>query len=45
MSAESPELLEFVSELGIAKPDLYQKIMGGEAVVMSIPDNIILGDE
>jgi hypothetical protein len=35
----SPELLGNVSELGIAKPDLYAKLLGGQALEAIIEDN------
>ena len=34
------ELLEPVSELTAAKPELYEKLLGGQAM-----DNIILGED
>jgi len=36
------ELLEPVSELQVANADVYRKILGSEAIVLSIPDNIVL---
>jgi len=37
MMAELPPLLEPVSELGVVKPELYEKLLAGQAI-----ENIIL---
>lgn len=39
------ELFEPVSELGIVKPELYRRLLGGEAIIAFDNDNIVLGSD
>jgi len=40
------ELLEPVSELGVAKPELYARILGSQVFEsIIITDNIVLGED
>jgi len=39
------ELLQPVSEFQVANLEVYRKILSREAIVISIPDNIVLGEE
>lgn len=38
------ELLRPVSELNIVKPELYARLLGGQAIELVIEDNIVLSD-
>lgn len=39
------ELLEPVSELGVAKPELYERLLGGVMPSKAIADTIVLGSD
>jgi len=38
------ELLHPISELNIANADVYRKVLGAEAIIVAIPDSIILSE-
>lgn len=44
MSVEVPDLLEPVSELNVANIGLYARLLGAEAVTLSIPETIVLSE-